>query len=413
MTQVVIVGAGVAGLTCALRLRERGVESVVLESSDAVGGRVRTDTVSGFRLDRGFQVMLSAYPACQRYLDFDALNLETFDPGAVVRIGSGWQRVVDPRRRWSDIWPTLASDVGTMGDKLRILKWAWSARKSSVDFTGLDDDYSSLEHLSKKGFSERMIGRFWRPWLSGIFLEPKLETSHRMLEFVFGMFARGSAVIPQAGMQAIPEQLAQGLGRETVRLNQSVESIEENALVLSDGARIRGDAIVLAVDVSSAHRLGVTNGPSEWHESRCIYYAAPEPPFTDALLRLNGEFTGVINHLAALDQVNPMCSPKGQSLMMVGIRPGDRRDNEEVEGEAQRQLLAWFGDQVESWRILRHDRIKQALPARRSLKAQSAKTGHPLIYRCGDYLRHPSLQGAMESGEEAADAIADSFQRVS
>lgn len=411
MRQAVIVGAGVAGLTCALRLKKHGIESIVLEAGDAVGGRIRTDEVGGFKLDRGFQVMLSAYPACQRYLDYAALDLTAFDPGAVVHTSGGWQRVVDPRRRWTETGSTLLSDVGTLADKLRVLKWALAARNSSVDFSADGEEQSSLAYLRQRGFSVQMIERFWRPWLSGIFLESELETSHRMADFVLGMFARGDAVIPSDGMQAIPAQLASHLPAESVKLGQEVVSFESRAVVLADGARITGDAVVLAVDGSTAHRMGAIAAPPQWRESRCIYYAAPKPPFTDALLRLNGESTGVVNHLAALDQVNPAYAPAGQSLIMAGIRPGDLRADEIVASEAQKQLHNWFGDQVDSWRILRHDRVKHALPSRRPLNLQSAITKHSQVFRCGDYLRHPSLQGAMESGEVAANAVADRFQR--
>ncbi|MDB4384648.1 FAD-dependent oxidoreductase [Opitutaceae bacterium] len=411
MKQVVVVGAGVAGLTCALRLKEHGIESIVLEAGDAVGGRIRTDEVEGFKLDRGFQVMLSAYPACQRYLDYAALNLTAFDPGAVVHTSGGWQRVVDPRRRWTEAWPTLRSDVGTFADKLRVLKWALAARKSPVEFPDAGEEQSSLAYLRQRGFSERMIQRFWRPWLSGIFLEPELETSQRMADFVFGMFARGDAVIPREGMQAIPVQLASKLPPESVRLGQAVAALEPGAVILADGARIAGGAIVLAVDGSTAYQLGAINTPPQWRESRCIYYAAPKPPFADALLRLNGESTGVVNHLAALDQVNPSYAPAGQSLIMAGIRPGDLREDAAIEGEAQTQLRFWFGDQVDSWRVLRHDRVKRALPARGPLNPQSAEVKHSRVFRCGDFLRHPSLQGAMESGEVAADAVTERFER--
>lgn len=214
MTGVVIVGAGVAGLTCALRLQEKGIQSTVYEASDAVGGRIRTDVVDGFRLDCGFQVMLSAYPACRKYLDYSDLNFLAFDPGAVVYTQQGWQRVVDPRRRWSELWPTLVSNVGTPVDKLRVLQWAWESRQQSGEFSEFDDDQTSLHWLRSKGFSEQIIDRFWRPWLSGIFLESELVTSRHMLEFVFGMFARGTAVIPQNGMQAICEPIARRI-RET------------------------------------------------------------------------------------------------------------------------------------------------------------------------------------------------------
>ena len=411
MKQVVIVGAGVAGLTCALRLQEHGIESLVLEAGDAVGGRIRTDEVEGFKLDRGFQVMLTAYPTCQRYLDYAALNLTAFDPGAVVHTSGGWQRVVDPRRRWAEAWSTLRSDVGTFADKLRVLQWALAARTSSGEYSDRGEEQSSLAYLRQRGFSAQMIERFWRPWLSGIFLESELETSHWMGDFVFGMFARGDAVIPRDGMEAIPAQLASKLPADSVRLGQAVSSLDSGAVNLADGVRITGDAIVLAVDGSTAHRWGAIATAPRWRESRCIYYAATKPPFADALLRLNGESTGVVNHLAALDQVNPACAPEGKSLIMAGIRPGDSRDNAMLEGEAQEQLRSWFGDQVDAWRILRHDRVKRALPARRPLNLQSAATDNSHVFRCGDFLRHPSLQGAMESGEVAADAVADRFQQ--
>ncbi|GAB5561462.1 MAG: NAD(P)/FAD-dependent oxidoreductase [Synoicihabitans sp.] len=413
MNRVVIVGAGAAGLVCALRLQERGISSVVLEASNGVGGRIRTDELQGFQLDRGFQVMLSAYPACRRYLDYEKLELKPFDPGAVVHTEQGWQRVVDPRRRWSEIWPTLRSDVGTFSDKLNVLKWALRARAANEEFPFDSKEGTSLSRLRQRGFSEQMIDRFWRPWLSGIFLESELATSARMLEFVFGMFARGNAVIPSRGMQAIPEQLASRLTEGTIELGQRVAAIEAKGVILQDGKRVSGDAVVVATDASSAQQLGIEANVVSWRESRCIYYAADKAPVQDALLRLNGTSSGVVNHLAVLDRVNPACAPEGRSLIMAAIRPGDTRPNDIVEHESGEQMAHWFGRQTQSWRILRHDRIKQALPSRTPLSPQVVQSPEMKTFRCGDYLRHPSLQGAMESGEMAADAVADSLTRQS
>ena len=85
MTDVAIVGAGLAGLTCAQDLTRAGLQCTVVEATDGVGGRVRTDAVDGFLLDRGFQILLSAYPQVKQRLDTAALDIGDFEPGALVR----------------------------------------------------------------------------------------------------------------------------------------------------------------------------------------------------------------------------------------------------------------------------------------------------------------------------------------
>ncbi|MCC5024155.1 MAG: hypothetical protein J6386_15805 [Candidatus Synoicihabitans palmerolidicus] len=135
---------------------------------------------------------MTAYPEAQRWLDYKALKLRPFWPGASIWRGGCWCRVADPRRRWSDLWSSMEADIGSMGDKLRVLRWAISAATSGPDVNWTSEEKTSLELLRAKGFSEPMIESFWRPWLSGIFLEPDLETSSRMLEFVFVMFTRGA-----------------------------------------------------------------------------------------------------------------------------------------------------------------------------------------------------------------------------
>ncbi|MBT5901196.1 MAG: FAD-dependent oxidoreductase [Opitutaceae bacterium] len=411
MKPIVIVGAGLAGLTCARQLQESGIPFKIFEAGDDVGGRVRTDDVDGFLLDRGFQVMLSAYPACQRWLDTAALDLRAFEPGAAIRIRQGWQRVVDPRRGIGDLWASLQADIGSFGDKLRVLKWALSSRHDPDSFGPTGTDKSSLVHLEAKGFSDDMINTFWRPWLSGIFLESDLQTSHLMLEFVFSMFARGETVVPRDGMQAIPRQLAAALPDESITLNQRVRRVEASGIELPDGSRIDATAVVLAVDGDAATTLGFGVPDLGWREARCLYFAAPRAPTPDGLLRLNGETDGVINHLVTLSQVNRNCAPEGQELVMVGIRPGTGGENQVIERQATAQLEVWFGPQVKRWRVLRHDVVKQALPTRGSLKALAGETTTGGLFQCGDYLRHPSIQGAMESGEFVAKQITDRFQR--
>ncbi|MCK6459110.1 MAG: FAD-dependent oxidoreductase, partial [Planctomycetes bacterium] len=215
---VAVVGAGLAGLRCALGVHRAGLSCAVLEASDAVGGRVRTDLVQGFRLDRGFQVFLTAYPEAQAVLDYGALRLRPFAPGALVRRGGSFERLGDPFRRPRDLWGTLRARVGTTGDKLRVLRLRHRLRGKAPEEILSAAQTTALATLERDGFSGGMIDGFFRPLFGGVFLDRSLGTSSRMLEFVFAMFARGEVALPEEGMGAIPAQLASMLPAGTVRL---------------------------------------------------------------------------------------------------------------------------------------------------------------------------------------------------
>jgi hypothetical protein len=409
MKPVIIVGAGLAGLTCARRLQEHGIAVRVFEAADAVGGRVRTDEVEGFQLDRGFQVLLTAYPATQRWLDYAALDLQFFAPGAEVHTANGWQRVADPRRRWSEVFSSLRAEIGSMADKLRVVRWALEARGADIGELWQAPETTALAALSDRGFSDLMVERFWRPWLSGIFLESDLQTSSRMLEFVFAMFAQGQTAVPRRGMRAIPEQLAAGLPADAVELNQPVAAVQADRVTLSDGAVQEASAVVLAIDGKSAERLGCQTADVAWNEARCLYFSATRAPTSDGMLRLNGQGDGVVNHFVTLSRVNPDCAPLGRELIMAGIRPGISAEGAQIETAAVEQLQDWFGPQVNTWQLLRHDVVKRALPARTPLSPLSLFEPENGVWQCGDLLRSPSIQGAMESGEAVADLVVESL----
>ena len=216
--EVIVIGAGLAGLCCAHRLKQCGIEPLVLEGSDAVGGRVRTDVVDGFRLDRGFQILLSAYPEARTLLDYDQLDLRPFYPGAVVRVEGEFRRLADPWRRPWDALRTLVSPIGTLADKLRLARLRAQVTHRDLPSLLAGPDSSSLTFLRTFGFSEAMIDHFFRPFFGGVFLETHLMTSSRMLQFVFRMFADGDAVLPAEGMAAVPAQLATSLSQTQLRI---------------------------------------------------------------------------------------------------------------------------------------------------------------------------------------------------
>ncbi|MDB2427481.1 FAD-dependent oxidoreductase, partial [Flavobacteriaceae bacterium] len=209
--KIYIVGAGVSGLVAAQVLENKGYHPIILEASDRAGGRVKTDIKKGFQLDRGFQVLLSSYPAAQKYLDFKALKLQKLKPGAVI-FKKGKQQVIgDPLRDISTLFSTLFSRIGTLSDKFKILQLNLKLKNKSMEAIFSSDEISTKEYLQEFGFSSQIIAQFFTPFFTGIFLENELTTSSRMFEFVFKMFGEGLAVIPQGGMEEISKQLIANL----------------------------------------------------------------------------------------------------------------------------------------------------------------------------------------------------------
>ena len=408
MTDVVIVGAGLAGLACARELGRRGVECVVLEGADAVGGRVRTDRVDGFQIDRGFQVHLTAYPEAQRVLDYDALDLRPFEPGALVWRGGGFERLGDPLRRPLQALPTLLADVGTFADKLRVLRLRQSVLRGSVDDLWTRPETTTEAALRDRyGFSERFVDRFFRPFLGGVFLDRSLSDSSRTFEFYFRMFTEGAAAVPAAGVGAIPEQLAAALPAPP-RLGAHVAEVEAGGVVLDDGEPVDARAVVVATDASAAARLlrGVDEPP--WKGTVQLAWAAPTPPRDEAVLMLDGVGDGPVNNAQVLSAVAPTYAPPGHHLVTASVLDdGGGGPDDALDRAARAQLRRWFGGAVDDWRLLAVTRVPHALPRLGSLTPpeRPARLGDGL-YVTGDWRRNGSINGALVAGRHAAEAVA-------
>ncbi len=407
---IVIIGAGLAGLCCARELEKSCVEVLLLESQDNVGGRVRTDVVDGFQLDRGFQVIQTAYPEARQELDYDALRLHAFHPGALIRAGAGTVVMSDPWRRPQDVFSTLLNGVGTLADRWKLARLRWHVTRKTIEELWAEPDTTTADYLRNTcGFSSDIVARFFRPWFSGVFLEDKLETSSRFFKFIFRMFAVGDAALPEDGMGAITKQLADGLTSTQIRLNMRVESLDGLRIRLENNETIESRGIVLAVDGPEASRL--TNGriPTPgFNATTCLYYAAQHPPFRDKLLMLNGDQKPPINNLCVPTNIVPSYAPEGQTLVSVSVVGPKDALSADVEASVRRQLRDWFGSQVDQWSLLRSYCIRNALPSQpahfRDVTDSGCKVADGL-YRCGDYCETASIQGAMVSGRKAAEAV--------
>jgi phytoene dehydrogenase-like protein len=405
--RVLIVGGGLAGLACAVRLHEAGAQPLIVEASDDVGGRVRTDLVDGFRLDRGFQVYLDAYPEAGNFLDLPRLDLRPFQPGALVYLDGRLHRVMDVFRDPRHLLASALAPVGSLADKLRVATLRWRISRSTLEDIATRTDLTTEAYLRRAGFSRRMIDVFFRSFYGGIFLERDLRTSSRMFEFTFQMFARGSATLPAQGMQEIPRQLANRLPAEAIRRNARVTEVQPGKIKLASGEDLEGDVVVVAVDATTAARLlpGLVPKAPDWRAVTGLYFAAEKSPLREAIIALNGTGRGLINNVCVLSDVAPAYAPPGQALISISVLGAPAIPDLEMQIVAE--LEPWFGPEVRGWRHLRTDRIERALPEQPPVTGSLGPCFREIegIFVCGDHLTSASIEGAIISGLRTADAL--------
>jgi len=394
---VVVVGAGMAGLCCARELHAAGLDVLVLERGDSPGGRVRTDVVDGFLLDHGFQVLLTAYPEARRVLDYDRLGLRTFESSALIRRDGRFSRVADPLRHPVQALEGLRDAPGTVRDKLRVARLRRRLSRGSINEILTAPQVTTAEALRLEGFSNGLVEGLFRPFLGGIFLDPSLETSSRLFAFVFKLFSEGEAALPAAGMQAVPRQLAEGLPEAAVRYGATVEIAGPGHVVLG----------VAAAGPAAPRLTGAVEAPAP-RAVTTLHYAAERSPVGEPVLVLNGEGAGPVNDLCAPSDVAPSYAPPGATLVsatVLGIPP---LDDAALDEAVRDQLRGWFGAQVDGWRLLRALRIPFALPAQPPAALTPAERPVRVregLFVCGDHRDTASLQGAMVSGRRAAAAV--------
>ncbi len=409
--EVLIIGAGVAGLACATRLQDAGLEVLVVEAADAPGGRIRTDVVDGFRLDRGFQVFLTAYPETSRLLDCPSLNLQRFHAGALVRFRGHFVRVGDPLRDWSHTLPSLVAPIGSLTDKLRIPWLVDRTTRPSIENLMAKLERTTLGELQGLGFSAAIIERFFRPFFGGIFLERELVTSSRKFNFIFRMFALGEAAIPAIGMEEIPKQLSGRLRPGSLRLGTMVEALTGDGVRLATGEHIDAANVVVATEQQDANGLLGTGLESPVNSTSCLYYTAEKSPVAGPWLVLNGTSRGLINNLCVPSEVSPEYAGSGSSLISVTV-VGDHTESEtNLESKIRQELISWYGNEVRTWRHLRTYNIRRALPLQTPPALTPIKKPAMVSkgrFVCGDWTDIASIEGAVLSGNRAAEAVLQS-----
>ena len=400
---IYIIGAGISGLVAAKTLEKRGFSPVILEATDRPGGRVKTDTIDGVHFDRGFQVLLTAYPEAQKHLDFGKLDLRGFSPGALIFSKGTAQRIGDPLRDPSTLWATMLSSVGTIGDKWKTFQLSRTLKRKTLSEIFDRKEQTTLSYLRERGFSERIINTFYKPFFTGIFLEDELRTPSCMFEFTFKMFSEGFAAIPDTGIGAISQHLANALERTQIHYNKRVDKVTQNAVYLEGGEVLKSDASLVTVpmdDPSGEVRPSLIR----WKRCDNLYFSVENRSFPEGIIALVAEHDSLVNNLHF---------PSGQSLSgrpLLSVTVVKRHGLEQgaLVDRVQEELERLCG--IRTHAFLRHYAIEQALPdvqVPRLLPADPASPVLTNVFRSGDYLANASLNAAMASGEAAANALAD------
>lgn len=398
--EITVVGAGMAGLCAAYHLASAGRTVAVLEAGDDVGGRVRSESVDGYVLDRGFQVFNTAYPEPVRLLDVGSLHLRPFTSGALIFRGGRGHRLAHPLRSPRDLRAGVLAPLGPLRGRLALAALSAKAALLPVDRLLAAPETTTGRHLRDAGVSAEIVEGFLRPLLSGIFLERELTTSSRVFTLEWRCLLRGMAALPESGMGEIPRQMARRLAPGTIALNRPVASLDE----VTGTSR----AVLVATDPVSAHSLLPELGPPPTMTSTTtFYYSCAEPPLDEAILCLDGESRSPLTNAVVLTAAAPSYAPRGRHLVA-----GSVLGTEMAEPQVREALRDWFGPAVADWEVVETVRIRQATPRqapplgslRRPVRVR------PGVFVAGDHRDTASLQGACVSGRRAAAAILEELR---
>ncbi|MEM9361332.1 MAG: NAD(P)/FAD-dependent oxidoreductase [Bacteroidota bacterium] len=395
-----IVGAGVSGLVAATVLEKNGYSPVIIESTDRVGGRVKTDFHDTIPFDHGFQVLLTAYPMAQKYLDMNDLELSYFDPGAVIWRDGKINTIGDPLRNFLFAIPTLVSKIGTIADKIKILKLQQRLRKKTIEQIFESPEMTTMEYLKDFGFSDKMIAPFFVPFFSGIFLETNLTTSSRMFEFVYKMFGEGLAAIPKKGIEAIPNQLKSKLHQTEFRFNTKVVNVTDGCISLEDGKKIQSDLTIIATDANSL----VSNlryQDFQWKGCDTLYFEVKKPVSKFKVIQLIADEKSLINNVFSLNDVYQYKTDT--HVLSVTLVKAHKLSKDTLVKRVSEELREYLG--MTEVKFLKQYSIQKALPDVNNVQISISPEETRLtsrIFLAGDALLNGSLNGAMQAGELAA-----------
>ena len=400
-----IIGAGMSGLVAAVYLHQNGFPVSIHDRASHAGGRLQTTLKDNWALDKGFQVLLTAYPLTKKYLNYGELDLVYFKPGAKVFSSGKSYCIGNPLQDLSLAWPTLKYPWATLSDKWKLARLTRQLVGTDLNEIFSRPERSTEDYLINKGFSSSIIRSFFRPFFGGIFLEKKLTTSSRMFEFVLKMFSSGYAAVPANGIQQMANQLARQIPSDSIHLGQKVTHKEPQNISLDDGTKLEASAVLCA----HAHP---ESSPQKWNRCMNIYFSSSDAQIIkDPMIGLIADEKSPVTNFHYLNEVPGGPSSDEQIVSVTLLPPHNNYSQEQGIQEAQQELAKHAG--LRDLKLLAVFEIDQALPVHQEVKLEASPAeirDQSGIYYCGDALTAPSLNMAMRTGEKAAQMIIDDLR---
>ncbi|WP_199552972.1 NAD(P)/FAD-dependent oxidoreductase [Streptomyces sp. N35] len=422
---VIIVGAGAAGLSAALQLTGAGVSVLVLEAAPDVGGRMATEQVDGFRLDRIGQLLSTSYPELRRTPGLDALELRPFSPGVLVHNEGRLQRSWEPRTTLRTGPPTGRSARGALTaaralasaprvrsrtartplggplDQARLGAAFTRLAATPVDRVLARPELPALDALLSRGLPNRTVETFLRPLLSALLCDPGLTTSSHCADLALRGYARGRLCVPAGGAQTLPRLLAAALPPGTIRTGVKAVDISTTSVRTADHGELTCRGVVLATGARQAAELLPGLRMPDFHPVTVLHHTAPHAPLAEPALILDADRSGPVAHTAVLSEVDPSRAPAGRPLItsvVLGPPP--------PQAEVRAHLARLYGISTTDWDLLAVHHDPEAIPTmpaphdlRRPVRLLSG------LYACGDHRDTSTVQGALFSGRRAAHAV--------
>ena len=409
--KVHIVGGGVSGLVAAQVLEKHGAIPIIIEATDRVGGRLKTDIIDGFQLDRGFQVLLSSYSAAKKYLDYKALELQELRAGSCIFINGKQKFFGDPLRDFTLFFPTLFSGIGNMSDKIKIAKLNFRLQKKTIAEIFEGDEITTKQYLDNLGFSKNIIQNFFLPFFSGIFLENSLKTPSRMFEFVFKMFGEGLGVLPKGGIEDISKQLKEKLQSTEIHYNTLVSKVKNKVITLSNGKKIESHYIIIATEPSSLVE-NLKKQQLDWKSCENLYFTCANRVYDKAFIGLVSNKESLINNIFYPTSLKTIQRGKSDLISVTVVKKHGLSEKDlinQVKIELKKEC------KIENARFLKLYNIPKALPEINNLQYEIFPSETKLkdgVFLAGDVLLNGSLNAAIIAGEKAALGVIEDIEKT-
>ena len=397
--ETVIIGGGLSGLSCAVRLEKEKRDYILVEKTNRIGGRVGSIYENGNIYDIGFQVFNTAYHNTLQLLDKKEINLRLFKPGSVVHDGSSFKLISDPLRDPKKLFVSLFSSLSSFEDKLRVLSLIFNLSNYDI-LKDKSTDMATIDFLKKRKFSAKFIELFFRPFFAGIFLEKDLKTSSKFFKYVFSNFSKGLACLPQQGMQKIPDTIASNLNSDRIMLNQALEKIEnEKSLIFNNGLLIEANNIVLTG--GSHEKIGLN--PIKYNSVENLYFISDIDINNGKYIHLFPK-DSIINNIAILNKISSNYC-KSNNLLSVSIIGSNSKNNFDI-SLIKKRLSNYFGGSESNYEYVKNFNIKNATIMQKNNFFKSNSQSYPKgLIIAGDHCFYGSIEGAVLSGIKASEKV--------